>query len=414
MESVSVEKMDHAELREQNRRLKQLLAKLKATQDHLRESESKFRSVAQTAYDAIITADCDGNITFWNRHAEKMFGYAEDEVRGKSLTMLMPERYRQAHEHGMSRFVSTGERHIIGQVVEIHAIRKDGTEFPIELTVSSWQTSSGRYVTGIIRDITRRKLEQEALEQAQALLEAENRRKSEELERARALQMAMLPDELPDLPNIELATYMKTATEIGGDYYDFHLDADGVLTVAFGDATGHGLNAGMLVSATKTVFAMLADEPDTRALLQQMNKALKRLNLRNHYMSFEALRFDGESVEISSAGMPPVLIYRAGSQTVEEIILKAMPLGSMSDFPYQKQQVALSPGDTILLMTDGFFERFNPKGEIFDDARVKQTFAEIGHQSPRRIIEHLLGVGEAWARGKPQHDDMTLLVLKLK
>src|SRR6185295_16116119 len=90
-------------------------------------------------------------------------------------------------------------------------------------------------------------------------LQTENERRAKELEEARQLQLSMLPKSVPQLVQLEIAAYMKTATEVGGDYYDFHLAEDGTLTVAVGDATGHGLKAGTMVSSVKSLFVSLAD-----------------------------------------------------------------------------------------------------------------------------------------------------------
>jgi len=94
------------------------------------------------------------------------------------------------------------------------------------------------------------------------ILEAENERKSQELEEARELQLSMLPKELPQLPYLDIAVYMQTATEVGGDYYDFHVGLDGTLTVVIGDATGHGMKAGTMVTAAKSLFRSYASNPD--------------------------------------------------------------------------------------------------------------------------------------------------------
>ena len=104
---------------------------------------------------------------------------------------------------------------------------------------------------------TNKKIAEQEIEQK--LLEAENARQAKELEEARQLQLSMLPKELPQLTNLEIAVYMKTATEVGGDYYDFKLHEDDTLTVVIGDATGHGMQAGTMVSATKSLFNVLAD-----------------------------------------------------------------------------------------------------------------------------------------------------------
>jgi PAS domain S-box-containing protein len=158
------------ELSDTNKQLEFVLQKLQSAQNSLIDSESRFRSVAESANDAIITADKTGNITFWNKHAQAIFGYLKEEVVGQPLTILMPEKYREAHLKGVERFYSTGERRIIGQVIEMHALKKNGEEFPIELTLGDGETYDGRFVTGIIRDITKRKQEEEALQNTQTQL----------------------------------------------------------------------------------------------------------------------------------------------------------------------------------------------------------------------------------------------------
>jgi PAS domain S-box-containing protein len=158
------------ELHEKNEQLEFVLQKLQLAQDSLIDSESRFRAVAESANDAIITSDITGKITFWNKHAETIFGYSRQAAVGQPLTMLMPERHHKAHREGMDRFLRTGKAHIIGHVVELEAVRKDGSEFPIELTLASWETPDGKYVTGIIRDITKRRQEQAELERTRVQL----------------------------------------------------------------------------------------------------------------------------------------------------------------------------------------------------------------------------------------------------
>src|SRR5207244_867290 len=136
---------------------------------------------------------------------------------------------------------------------------------------------------------------------------AENERKSIELEEARQLQLSMLPRTVPQLPHLEIAAYMKTATEVGGDYYDFYLGDDGTLTVAVGDATGHGLKAGTMVTAVKGLFEAFAQQPDLPHIFQQTSRALKRMNLRSLFMAMTMVKVKGDHARLSIAGMPPVL-----------------------------------------------------------------------------------------------------------
>ena len=139
------------------------IAERKRTETVLRASEERYRALTQSAIDAIVSADGQGNIVSWNNGARTIFGYSEDEVLGKPLPMLMPDRYKEAHQRGLKRMESTGQSHVIGKVVELHGLRKDGAEFPLELALSSWKAGEQTFYTGIIRDITKRRQAEEAV-----------------------------------------------------------------------------------------------------------------------------------------------------------------------------------------------------------------------------------------------------------
>jgi PAS domain S-box-containing protein len=129
----------------------------KQAEEALRLSEEKFRSLAQSANDAIITTDTKGKISGWNKGAEKIFGYPESEIIGEILTLIVPRLYIESHINGMKRVESDGEKHVIGRTVELVGLHKHGNIFPIELSLSEWETSDGKFFTGIIRDISKRK-----------------------------------------------------------------------------------------------------------------------------------------------------------------------------------------------------------------------------------------------------------------
>jgi PAS domain S-box-containing protein len=123
----------------------------------LRESEAKFRSVMESAIDAIISGDAQGKIRSWNSAATALFGHTEAEAVGRPIELIIPERYHQAHQEGIHRVSSGGPHHVIGSTVELSAVRKDGSEFPVELSLATWFLDEERYYTGIIRDISERK-----------------------------------------------------------------------------------------------------------------------------------------------------------------------------------------------------------------------------------------------------------------
>jgi serine phosphatase RsbU (regulator of sigma subunit) len=244
-------------------------------------------------------------------------------------------------------------------------------------------------------------------------LEAENDQRAKELEEARQLQLSMLPKNMPQSPHLEIAAYMKTATEVGGDYYDFHQSDNGVLTVVVGDATGHGLKAGTVVTAMKSLFRTLACEDDLPMIFNQSSRVLKEMNLRSLFMGLTMIKLNDSRLRIAAAGMPPALIYRAKKGLVEEALIKAPPLGGVSGYQYREREYALEHGDVLVLMSDGFPERFNHDREMFDYSRARQSLAEVASRPPREIIEHLVVAGDRWANGTPQNDDITFVVLKM-
>lgn len=224
----------------------------------------------------------------------------------------------------------------------------------------------------------------------------------------------MLPKTVPALPHLEIAVYTQTANEVGGDYYDFKLHEDGSLTAAIGDATGHGLQAGTMVAATKSLFNSLAHLPHPVPILAEASQALRGMGFHNMYMAMTIAKFKDHHLHLAAAGMPCTLIYRAATRRVEEVELKSLPLGSRTDVVYPHQQLGLHSGDTILFMSDGLPERFNAHREMLGEERARRLFAEVGALPPQQIIEYLVDAARRWGQGHPQNDDITLVVVKVK
>ena len=253
-----------------------------------------------------------------------------------------------------------------------------------------------------------------ATEAEKRALEIENERKTKELEQARQLQLSMLPKELPNLPDLEIAAFMRTATEVGGDYYDFILQEDGVLNIAFGDATGHGLQAGTMVTLMKGFFTSDSSKLGLQEFMNHCTMIIKDIRLGRILMSFSYLKIHKGKLQISSAGMPPIYYYHKETNQVEEISIQGMPLGAMRKAVYQTMEKELKSGDTILLLTDGLPEQMNPKEEMFDYALVKKHFIDNIECVPDTIIKKLVDAGDRWMDGRNQDDDITLVVLRVK
>jgi len=140
----------------------------------LATSEQRLEAILASANDAIISIDSVGRVVLWNPRAGDMFGYTADEMIGEPLTAVIPERFQSQHVEGISRVTSGGERHVIGQTAELAGVHRDGREFPLELSLATWEADGQRFYSGIIRDITERRMAEDALQVANKSLNEKN------------------------------------------------------------------------------------------------------------------------------------------------------------------------------------------------------------------------------------------------
>lgn len=140
------------------------LTERKQYEEALKDSIGRLRSITSAALDAIVLINHEGRIIFWNNRAEAMFGYTREEAEGKDLHILLaPERYHAAYSKGYEEFKRTGQGTVVGKVLEVEALRKDGTEFPVELSVAAVMLKGQWNSVGIIRDISSRRKVEETL-----------------------------------------------------------------------------------------------------------------------------------------------------------------------------------------------------------------------------------------------------------
>ncbi len=262
-----------------------------------------------------------------------------------------------------------------------------------------------------VEELTAKNIEQEI---SRRVLEADNLRKTAELEEARRLQLAMLPDTLPDLPGFDLAVHMATASEVGGDYYDFLHDDDGGWTVALGDATGHGLHAGMVVGVARSLLQAANGIGELAAMLGRIHTGLANLPERRASMSLVLMRLNGSVIRLASAGMPPALVHRRATGAVEEFLLPGVPLGTLHEARWSEHDLTVAPGDSVLLMSDGLAEVMGPDGNPFGYERVRAAFAEVGRLVPAAAVEHLVAAADTYRGEEAIADDVTLVFLRAK
>ena len=241
----------------------------------------------------------------------------------------------------------------------------------------------------------------------------EEERRIQEMEQARDFQMSLIPQSPPEHPDYDIALHMKTSTEVGGDYYDFFPQEDGSMYVVCGDATGHGLNAGMMVSITKAgLYGSNFDTPASTTT--RLNRTIKAIDLGTTRMSLNMAKFHNGSFDFTSAGMPPAYLYKHSEKEVDEILVPGLPLGSMKKADFDLHSFNLESNDALVLISDGLPECVNHEGEMLDYEPVKECITANGNKSAQGIIDSLIDLGDEWMSGLMNDDDITLVVIKKK
>ena len=252
-------------------------------------------------------------------------------------------------------------------------------------------------------------------EEAQRVhLEADNERKTWELEEARKLQLSLLPQCGTELLGYDVCFQMRTANEVGGDYYDYMITNNDTLTVVVGDATGHGMKAGNMVVLIKSLFNTMGHTFYIPDFFNHCTRQIKRMNFGNLFMSMTIIKLRYNNLVVSTAGMPPTLIFKQATGKVKEILIKSMPLGAHEQFPYREEMESLLPGDVIMLLSDGITELFNKSKKMFGLERVKEILELYHDQSPSQMVDKVFKECDKWRGGRLQDDDITIVVLKRK
>jgi sigma-B regulation protein RsbU (phosphoserine phosphatase) len=247
--------------------------------------------------------------------------------------------------------------------------------------------------------------------QKERVRKIEEDRKNKELQAARDLQQSMLPKEKPQRPDLDIATFIRSSTEVGGDYYDFFPQENGTLVSVCGDATGHGVTSGMMVSVTKAGLNGI-DEVKPNKILKRLNNVVKKIDLGTLRMSLNIAEITTNKVYLSSAAMPPIYLYHSASETVEEFENNGLPLGGLKDEEFVLETRNFEKDDVLIQLSDGLPEAPNAKGELYDYDRLKALIQSSGQLSAQQIIDVLIESVDQWLEGNRNPDDITLVVTK--
>jgi predicted ester cyclase len=239
-------------------------------------------------------------------------------------------------------------------------------------------------------------------------------RLEQDLRVAKSIQQASLPKEVPELEGWQVAPYYRSAKEVGGDFYDFHLLSEGKLGLAVGDATGKGVPAALVMSTTCGMLQAVSqalDSPSPGEVLERVNETLFARIPPNMFVTCFYAILNPMSGHLSYANAGHDLPYLHRNGDAEELRARGMPLGLMPGMGYKEKEVVLDAGDSAFFYSDGLVEAHDPGGQMFGFPRLRTLIAEHAEDGSLGdfLMEELYSfVGEGWE----QEDDITLLTLK--
>jgi serine phosphatase RsbU (regulator of sigma subunit) len=241
----------------------------------------------------------------------------------------------------------------------------------------------------------------------------ERARFEQELQVARSIQQASLPKEVPDLEGWQINPYFQPAREVGGDFYEFFDLDDGRLALAVGDATGKGVPAALVMTATCAFLGGVATASGASPgeVLARVNEAVLARIPPNMFVTCFYAILDPKSGHLSYANAGHSLPCCRHEDATTDLSARGMPLGLMPGMDYEEKESILVPGESVLFYTDGLIEAHNPRGEMFGTPRLRSLLSEYsggGRSLSATLLEELERfAGEGWE----QEDDVTLLTL---
>jgi PAS domain S-box-containing protein len=363
-----------------------------------------FRALLDAAPDAMVIADDSGEIRLVNKQAEAMFGYPPQDLAGRKIEVLIPDRFRDRHLEHRRRYLADGRVRPMGAGLDLCGLRRDGTEVPVEISLSPLSTARGRFVVAAIRDVSERRAAQQQIA----------RMYEQQRHVALTLQNALMGEVTP-VPGVTSASRYLPSTQgagVGGDWYDLIPLGAGRTGVVVGDVMGRGLEAAAVMGQLRSAANALAR---TGMSPQQLMEVLDMvvLDIPEQLTTCCYLVIDAQAGEVSgcSAGHPPVLLAEPDGAVRELPIPVSAPLG-VGGISHQQATVRLAPGQTLVLYTDGLVER--PRRDL------DEQIAALGEQLSRsltaglsleEIADRVLDAFRPAPADPP--DDITLLLVRV-
>jgi phosphoserine phosphatase RsbU/P len=382
-------------------------------QDALIESEKRTRLIIESSLSAIVIMDSYGLITDWNRQAEKMFGWSHNEVIGQSLgDLIIPLRFRNEHRQGLQHFLYTGVGPLLNRLIEHVAMRRDGSEFPVEFSISPLKMGNAYIFSGFIHEITARKAAEQKIRQSEVNLAISQN----EIKIAQRIQASLSPSAPIKSEHFEVTGYCLPADQVGGDYFDYFFRSEDHLDMIIADVSGHSIGPALFMvetrSAIRTQVNRMGAPSETLGVLN--NFLFEDLDNADYFITLFYLQYNTGTHQLSfaNAGHPPPLLFSPVQNVCRQLDAEGMILGIRKNVIFEEKTTTVSNGDLILLYTDGLTEAENPYGDFFGIERLSDIFIQYAQHSPEKIIEELLTHLKQFCQSESFKDDITLMVFK--
>ena len=262
-------------------------------------------------------------------------------------------------------------------------------------------------------------LENGRLTAAVAAEVAAHAKQTRDIEIARDVQQRLLPQEFPPIPGLDYAGACRAALGVGGDYYDFIPLPKTQLGIAIGDVSGKGIPAALLMASLRAYLRgaqTIHHQADLTEVMRNLNMLVYESSAANRYATFFYGELDVPSRTLTyvNAGHNPPMLFRKAAEGGEVVRLDAggMVIGLIEDCVYQQGTVTLAAGDVLVAYTDGVSEAMNAENEEWGEERFMEVIGQRRAMSARALIDVLMTSADAFVAGAPQHDDMTLLVVR--
>ncbi len=333
------------------------------------------------------------------------------------LEQILDERLAQDY-----RWFSTS---ILVRNVEPH---ERGRLYLFSSGVSYEWTDTRQKLAQLVADQTAVAIENDELTQKVRKQE----RLTRELEIGSEIQARLFPNRCPHIYGVELAATCKTASQVGGDYYDFipihgpqqdyeDFPKAARWSLVIGDVMGKGVPAGLIMTMTRGILRNnILNQHAPDHILQNLNRVMfTDLESSNRFVTLFYSEYDPETkmLRFSNAAHHPPLLWRAATDSIERLDTDGMLIGLDINTRYQMGQTQLNPGDTLIYYTDGFTDAANPTGDRYDEENLLQSFRSACHMysSPKAILDYLFDEVQTFISTQTRNsDDMTLIVLKVK